>query len=319
MPVPSSASHPEFKVTTVPADFFPPSTPPWQPTHLDIPLLSDMPPHPRSRSRASGCHWTNRMGTRKRSRQWSMCSGTGHTLCRWQRSASLQWWNWWMRLRTSLGGSGRCVCIPALYSSLTSQVFDDAICAKWKTEAVCPMDEESAGTARGVGMTEKMVDWVLAELRWKAGVFAETGGVAVYDGDVVKSDTVVSPETKKLLQDAVVPLENVPDVDKDWHPGSDGMVLDLVHPSLFPLVYGRSRILPDSLCGLRDCVRRAGEGVVIPVPPKEQSHEILITNWGWGIEPETVTLFSRKFQWLPCDISLSSGQAKYLLPVHFLR
>jgi hypothetical protein len=181
------------------------------------------------------------------------------------------------------------------------------------------MDEDSAGTARGVGMTEKMVDWVLAELRWKAGVFAETGGVAVYDGDVVKSDSLVSPETKKLLQDAVVPLEEVPDVDKDWHPGSDGMVLDLVHPSLFPLVYGRSRILPDSLCGLRDCVRRAGEGVVIPVPPKEESHEISICNWGLGIGPETVTLFSRKFQWLPCDISLSSGQAKYLLPVHFLR
>jgi hypothetical protein len=39
---------------------------------------------------------------------------------------------------------------------------------------------------------------------------------------------------------AVAPLENVPDSEKDWHPGSDGLVLDLVHPSLYPIVYGRT-------------------------------------------------------------------------------
>ena len=39
---------------------------------------------------------------------------------------------------------------------------------------------------------------------------------------------------------AVAPLENVPDSEKDWHPGSNGLVLDLVHPSLYPIVYGRT-------------------------------------------------------------------------------
>ena len=38
----------------------------------------------------------------------------------------------------------------------------------------------------------------------------------------------------------VAPLEDVPDSEKDWHPGSDGLVLDLVHPSLYPIVYGRT-------------------------------------------------------------------------------
>lgn len=37
-------------------------------------------------------------------------------------------------------------------------------------------------------------------------------------------------------------LENVPDSQKDWHPGSDKQVLDLVHPSLYCLVYGVSQI-----------------------------------------------------------------------------
>lgn len=35
-------------------------------------------------------------------------------------------------------------------------------------------------------------------------------------------------------------LEDVPEAEKDWHPRSSGLVLDLVHPSLYPLVYGRS-------------------------------------------------------------------------------
>ena len=35
---------------------------------------------------------------------------------------------------------------------------------------------------------------------------------------------------------AVVPLESVPDPNKDWHPGSDGLVLDPVNPFLYPVV-----------------------------------------------------------------------------------
>lgn len=35
-------------------------------------------------------------------------------------------------------------------------------------------------------------------------------------------------------------LENIPEEKKDWHPGSGKQVLDLVHPSLYPVVYGRT-------------------------------------------------------------------------------
>ena len=49
---------------------------------------------------------------------------------------------------------------------------------------------------------------------------------------------------------AVAPLESIPDAAKDWHPGSDGKVLDLVHPSLYPVVYGRTidRLSREPLC-----------------------------------------------------------------------
>lgn len=56
-----------------------------------------------------------------------------------------------------------------------------------------------------------------------------------------KSDKLISPSLRaELLAAAVAPLESVPEAAKDWHPGSDGKVLDLVHPSLYPVVYGRS-------------------------------------------------------------------------------
>jgi hypothetical protein len=87
-------------------------------------------------------------------------------------------------------------------------------------------------------------------------------------------------------------LEHVPEPDHDWHPGSDGKVLDLVHPSLFPLVYGRSRILRDKVVGLHDCIERSGEGETIP----------LVTAFA------NESSFSGDFQWLPCDVDISGGE-----------
>jgi hypothetical protein len=133
-------------------------------------------------------------------------------------------------------------------------VFDDAIAENWKKEMMA---------TEGRDVTQKMADWIIAELRYKAQVFKDTGTISVYDGDVVKSDIAVSPSIKAELQAAVRVLENIPDVYKDYHPGSDGKILDLVHPSLFPLIYGRSRILPDFLATLDDCVECCGKGVVI--------------------------------------------------------
>ena len=55
-----------------------------------------------------------------------------------------------------------------------------------------------------------------------------------------RSDSLIPTDLRDQLIAAVNPLENVPDTEKDWHPGSDNQVLDLVHPSLYPVVYGRT-------------------------------------------------------------------------------
>jgi hypothetical protein len=102
-----------------------------------------------------------------------------------------------------------------------------------------------------------------------------------------------------------VSLENIPERCRDWRPGADGIVLDLVHPSLFPVVYGRSKVLKEGLVGLKDCVTRCGEGVTLPMFEKleklEESEE------SYYYEPP---LYSRRHQWMPCDIVFQADKAK---------
>lgn len=107
------------------------------------------------------------------------------------------------------------------------------------------------------------------------------------------SDNAVGAEAKSALRNAATRLEDVKDIQKDWHPGSDGKVLDLVHPSLFPLLYGRSRILPmGNNVPLHECALHSGEGTIVPQLDVEDSN------------------YSEKFQWLPCEMSLDEeGQA----------
>lgn len=78
----------------------------------------------------------------------------------------------------------------------------------------------------------------LAELRYEATSFHQTSIAVPIDTDckVVGSDRT---NPWNLAQDfirVVAHLKDIPAQSKDWHPGTDRKVLDLVHPSLFPLV-----------------------------------------------------------------------------------
>ncbi|KAG6909612.1 hypothetical protein DXG01_016394 [Tephrocybe rancida] len=182
------------------------------------------------------------------------------------------------------------------------KVFDDAIAQKWKEEIL---------SADGMDVTVAMAEWCIAELRYKAKIFEKTGAVSVFNGDVVKSDTAIPLSLKEALKAAVAPLEQVPTRSQDWHPRSDDKVLDLVHPSLYPLVYGRSRILSDTTVGLDDCIEQSGRGETIPVPPEEETRHLQSQEFSYyGQNSNLSRPFSRHFQWLPCDLSLSGNTAK---------
>ncbi|KAA8644087.1 DUF4246 domain-containing protein [Aspergillus tanneri] len=110
----------------------------------------------------------------------------------------------------------------------------------------------------------------------------------LFNTGVVKSDTSISEDLKRSLREAVRPLEDVPEKQKDYHRGSDRKVVDLVHP--------------------------VGQGEVFSLPPKDQATifdyiyndpEIDAgSRWRLGrfrdLQP-----FSRKFQWMPCDVEFT--------------
>ena len=152
-----------------------------------------------------------------------------------------------------------------------------------------------------------MMDWVIEELRYKAKLLEDIGAVIVYTGHVVKSDSAIPESLKLELQAAVAELEDVPDKYKDWHPESNGKVLDLVHPSLYPLVYGHTRVLETGRTSLEDCIARCGEGQTPPFPPVEEATQFQDSYYHMVINP-----YSRVFQWLPSMVDISGEFCKYV-------
>ncbi|MFF5973135.1 DUF4246 domain-containing protein [Streptomyces sp. NPDC012769] len=152
-----------------------------------------------------------------------------------------------------------------------SEKMNDAeIVARWTKEAV---DQ---------GLTEAQIRYVLAELAHYAALRDERTGVEVSGVDGVwQSDTLIDPGLRSRLREAVGVLEDVPEADKDWHPGSDGQVLDLVHPSLF--------------CLVKD---------VSGAPERA---------WRNPTDRYATYEFSERFQWLPTDVDVSDeGEVTFL-------
>lgn len=131
------------------------------------------------------------------------------------------------------------------------------------------------------------------------------------DATVVKSDLETTDSFWQGLRDAVRPLEQVPERLKDWHPGSNGLVLDLLHPSLFPLQYGKSRVLPEGIVPLHECTEYIGKGEIVPIPTAvtDETTGTFTKDLSWGNSHNLRPYGS--FQWLPSDVSFRpDGTAK---------
>lgn len=125
---------------------------------------------------------------------------------------------------------------------------------------------------------------------------------------MVKSDSIIATELKEELRKAVAPLEDVPASAQDWHPGSNEQVLDLVHPSLFPLIYGRSRILPTGQITLEDCIQNSGKGEIVPVPSDDDCRLGSKPHWLSQNGTGDTNYWSNRFQWLPSNIAFTEGE-----------
>ncbi|KAG8912828.1 hypothetical protein FRC01_004876 [Tulasnella sp. 417] len=164
-------------------------------------------------------------------------------------------------------------------SSWWTKINDPVIRSKWKAEAL-------EHVIQGGKLTETEVVWVLDELGDYAKMRDEATGIQPScHARIWESDKLVSQDLNSRLKLAASLLENVPEEEKDWHPGSGNRVLDLVHPSLFCAVYGRTLFWDDS--EEDRCLK------VLEAPDEDMD--------GWA--------YSDQFCWIPTDFQLGENGA----------
>lgn len=168
-------------------------------------------------------------------------------------------------------------------------IFDQQTIAQWREDA---MSSSSL-------INDNTWAWCLQELQDKARQFDRDGRLVVFNtsSGVCKSDTVISSELGSKLLNSVDLLSHQTIRQK-----SDSAMVNLVDPSLFPLVYGRTKILVGGQsCGLDEkawssCTTEDLVVSEVPQLVKEGS------NWSWG---GGRYIWSSKFQWLPCEVQFT--------------
>ncbi|KAG8985625.1 hypothetical protein FRB90_004583 [Tulasnella sp. 427] len=180
---------------------------------------------------------------------------------------------------------------------------DPIVRAKWREEAL-------QHEIRGGRLSEKEVEWILDEVedyeKMRNEETAVQVGLCFHSRlsrkrdphpdlgmplqqpscfvQVYESDKLIPEKLKFDLISAAAVFENVPEAEKDWHPRSDNMVLDLVHPSLFCTVYGRTLVWTTDPQG-----KRKLEHLQRP------KHDL--DSWS----------YSDKFAWIPTDFQLGQN------------
>jgi hypothetical protein len=163
---------------------------------------------------------------------------------------------------------------------------------KWKQEAL----QQNL-------LSEKQIDYVLAELEYYDSIRENSMEMSTVDG-VWQSDELIPDDIKQSLITCVSSLENIPDDKKDWHPGTNNQILDLVHPSLFCYVNQLTRIINDNnqIIDVENALEYIGKGEIIDInQTKESSKNKRTTNY----------TKSNTYQWLPTEFNVSEdGQVK---------
>ncbi|KAF2026477.1 hypothetical protein EK21DRAFT_74167 [Setomelanomma holmii] len=219
------------------------------------------------------------------------------------------------------------------------KVFDEEIVAKWRKEALAIPDEELYKIAtngkrqywerdgrvqmrdiepceppKGI-MSDVAFDCCIQELRSKAKYYEQTGIIPTLDAcaSAAKSDNLVTEELRTALRAAFNKLKIDQRTSPDWHPNTNDMVQDLVHPSMYPFVYARTRAFKEECVSVLDAIEKwAGKGTVVPKDewrPDAQRDEFRYGVGGGEVPPQ---YWSNTYQWLPANLAFQDdGSVKF--------
>ncbi|KAM0276880.1 hypothetical protein ACHAQH_006298 [Verticillium albo-atrum] len=143
----------------------------------------------------------------------------------------------------------------------------------------------------------------VAELTKKANLYGSTSLIPILDYSVcvIKSDKLIDDNLRNKLGKALKGIETHCD---DWSHSKKGKILSLLDPSLWPVVYGRTRILHDRHIGIEDCLHCCGKGWLL-----DERTQGGLDEYRW--DEDEIASLSLKYQWLPCNVNVDDdGMAK---------
>ncbi|KAM0253378.1 hypothetical protein ACHAQJ_007273 [Trichoderma viride] len=196
----------------------------------------------------------------------------------------------------------RELCMLKLVEEITNKpdwwnkVRDAHITCRWKQEI---LELDWGKYVKYADFTSSMAEWCIEELKLKADLYEMTGIIPILDCSacVIKSDNLVSNGLKDTLATVAFELKGL-----TKHCGGYGgeLKVNMAHPSLCPLIYGRSRILPNRTINLTNCLEACGEGDILHRP----------RNPGLDVDFQ-FPLYDDTYQWLPFEVTVDdSGNAK---------
>ncbi|KAK6073177.1 hypothetical protein SCUP515_07040 [Seiridium cupressi] len=162
-------------------------------------------------------------------------------------------------------------------------------------------------------VSDKTWDWCRRELHDLADKYQQRKFVTIFDSSsrVCKSDILMPPQLLATLQSAIPNLLNMKAHDENF---------DLVDPSMFPFVHGRTRVFLDGTqVPLRVSTEFIGcgevtEPLVVMRPDGYGSETLrethLLEMAGELVDDATKARFyrgSERFQWLPCAVGFAAG------------
>ncbi|KAL1948432.1 hypothetical protein VTO73DRAFT_12507 [Trametes versicolor] len=191
------------------------------------------------------------------------------------------------------------------------KVHDAELVAKWRAEMVeqdrVSVDRLWNGVKRSdfeygetqwprEPITNAQLDYIFAQLKHE--VDQRDPAIDIYAAAVPKvyeSKSLIPADLKAALVSGAAVLEDIPDDKKDWHPGSDYQVLDLVHPSLYCLCIGRSYVhTPDAPTGANP--------VHLISEDEYTTHRPDLAKYIGQYDSYAISLLH---QWLPTDFTVS--------------
>ncbi|KAF4586029.1 WD40 repeat 2 [Ophiocordyceps camponoti-floridani] len=167
------------------------------------------------------------------------------------------------------------------------------VCSRWKQEA---LNRDWAAYRKYGDFTTAMADACINEIRLKSEIYQKTAMVPIFDATACAVKADVSSDLVSTLKSAVSSLEDGP-------LQQTGQVQHLLHPSFWPLIYGRTRTLIKDTIKIENCIASMGRGELLDGPNPDQVE----FKPSWSEQGSQTPSLSVAAQWLPFEVEIDSN------------